>query len=604
MKLKKLLAMLLTGTMVASLAACGSSTTETTDTAETAEQTQTEPAETATETKEETTEAAADTAEADEEEDYSDVIPEETVTLDVYDQLANYSGEQIGWFAQVMLDKFNVKLNIIPESEGTYDTRMESGNLGDIIIWGNDGDDYIQAVEKDMLFDWEEDDILSDYGSYIQENMPKALEKNRELSGGTIYGFGHDVALSAEDVQAFFYTWDLRYDVYQEIGAPEITDWDSLVDVLAQMQEACPTDDNGNKTYAVSLFNDWDGDMVMFVKSTATAYYGLDEFGIGLYDSETGTYYPALEEDGPYLTALKFYNQLYQKGLVDPDSQTQGYDGMAEDYQNGTALMNVFNWMGSGLYNTEAHIAEGKAMYPVKPTEATPLTYGLNVYGSNRIWSIGANSEYPELCMAIINWLATPEGRLTAEYGPEGTCWYFDDNGYTCLTDLGLACKNDISTELTGDYSGTFDDGSFKMNNTTWSLDSTNPESTVGETFNYKFWNSYDSEAGSDVEASWREWAGADSVDEYLRSSDYKVAPGTTYSGGTHSDELQVVWDQVTTCIKSNSWKAIYAESDEEFDKIVDEMIQQANDYGYDQCVEFQENEATIRSAAEKAAAN
>ncbi len=50
--------------------------------------------------------------------DLSDIIPEETVTLDVYDQLANYSGEQIGWFAQVMLEKFNVTLNIIPESDG------------------------------------------------------------------------------------------------------------------------------------------------------------------------------------------------------------------------------------------------------------------------------------------------------------------------------------------------------------------------------------------------------------------------------------------------------------------------------------------------------
>ena len=42
-----------------------------------------------------------------------DVIPDETVTLNVFDQLANYSGEQIGWFGQVMLEKFNVKLNII-----------------------------------------------------------------------------------------------------------------------------------------------------------------------------------------------------------------------------------------------------------------------------------------------------------------------------------------------------------------------------------------------------------------------------------------------------------------------------------------------------------
>ena len=79
-----------------------------------------------------------------------DVIPDETVTLNVFDQLANYSGEQIGWFGQVMLEKFNVKLNIIPDSDGTYETRMESGDLGDLVIWGNDGDEYLQAVDKHL----------------------------------------------------------------------------------------------------------------------------------------------------------------------------------------------------------------------------------------------------------------------------------------------------------------------------------------------------------------------------------------------------------------------------------------------------------------------
>ena len=42
---------------------------------------------------------------------------------------------------------------------------------------------------------------------------------------------------------------------------------EDLVDVLAKMKEICPKDDNGNPTYGVSLFNDWDGNMVMYVKS-------------------------------------------------------------------------------------------------------------------------------------------------------------------------------------------------------------------------------------------------------------------------------------------------------------------------------------------------
>lgn len=595
MKAKKVVALLLTVSMSLSLMACGGTSEPAADTAADSTTTDTAKADTADTT------AAEATEDAEVEEDLlADIIPEETVTLDVYSQLANYSGEQIGWFGQIMLEKFNVKLNIINDPDGVYETRMESGNLGDIVLWGSDGDEYLQAVEKGLLYDWNEDDLLADYGSYILEHMPYALEKNNQISGGTTYGYGFDVAVDASQSQDAMYTWDLRWDLYKELGYPEIKNLDDMVEVLAQMKEICPTDDNGKTTYGVSLFNDWDGDMVMFVKSTASAYYGYDEFGFGLYDPETQTYYPCLQEDGPYLEALKFYNTLYQRGLLDPDSQTQKYDGMIEDYQNGTAFLNVFNFLGSAIYNSDAHAAEGKAMYPAPPAEARPIIYGQNVYGGNRIWSIGNNTEYPELCMAILNWLSTPEGRMTIEYGPKDVCWYYDENGKTQFTELGRAAKLDGKTEMTDGYSGTFEDGTFKMNNTTWAIDSQNPDSN-GETFNYRKWESFTSEPGSDIEADWRNVTGCVTPDERLKQTDFILAPGTMYSAGVKSDELQVIWNQVATCIKDNSWKAIYAASDDEFNQIVADMIKQADEYGYAECVAFQENEAKLRAAAEDA---
>ena len=596
MKAKRIMALLLATAMVASLTACGSSNdTATTDSAATDEADDEEDA------ADEADEADAEESSEDYEDLLADVIPEETVTLDVFDQLANYSGEQIGWFAQVMLEKFNVKLNIIQDADGVYETRMESGNLGDLVIWGNDSDEYLQAIDKGLLYDWNEDDLLDEYGPYIKEHMPAALDKNQQISGGTTYGIGFDIAVDASARQEMMYEWDLRWDLYKELGYPEIKNLDDMVSVLEQMKEICPTDDNGNPTYGVSLFNDWDGDMVMFVKSTASAYYGYDEFGIGLYDPTEKVYYPALQEDGPYLEMLKFYNTLYQKGLLDPDSQTQGYDGMVEDYQNGTAFLNVFNFLGSAMYNSEAHLAEGKAMYPCPPADATPICYGQNIYGGNRPWTIGAKTEYPELCMAIINWLATPEGRMTAEYGPKDVCWYYDENGKTCFTDLGKTAKLDGKTEMTDGYSGTFEDGNFKMNNTTWGIDAENLDSN-GETYNYKKWESYSSEPNSEIEADWREHNGTTTLDSLFDNWNYNLSPGTMYSATAKSDELTMVWNQVTDCVKNNSWKAIYAKSDDEFNTIVADMIAQADEYGYDQCVEFQENEAKLRAAAEDAA--
>ncbi len=298
----------------------------------------------------------------------------ETVTLTIYSQTANYTGEQVGWFAKALLDEFNVKVNIVNDADGVFVTRMESGSLGDIVVFGQDSGDYLEAIDKGMLLDWNEDDLLADYGPYIKENMAKALEKNAGISPDktTVYGFGHAVATSAEDHQSYFYHPDIRWDLYRDLGYPEVNTLEDYIDVLAQMKELCPTSDSGHETYGVSLFDDWDGNMVMFVKATG-ALYGYDEFGTGLYEVETQTWQDCLQEGGFYLRSLKFYNQLFQKGLLDPDSMTQGWDGAQEDYTGGVSFFSIFDYLGGDQYNTPEHLAEGKAMYALPAADQKTL---------------------------------------------------------------------------------------------------------------------------------------------------------------------------------------------------------------------------------------
>ncbi len=608
MKFKKALSLVLISAMTCSLAACsGSTTTTSQNNADTAtDKTDTDKAVDADNAAEPDT--ASGTADADtaggelKEADLTDIIPDETVTLTVYSQLSNYEGEQIGWFADIMKEKFNVKLNIISNGDGVFDTRMESGNLGDIVLFGSDGDEYARAYQNGMLFDWNEDDILSDFGPYIKSHMADALDKNAKISDGTVYGFGFDVASGPGQYGEFDYHPDIRYDLYKEIGSPEIKELEDYVDVLKQMKEVCPTSDSGKETYGVSLFKDWDGNMVMFVKATATNFFGLDEFHFGFYDADTGAFEDCLQEGGHYERCLKFYNTLYQQGLLDPDSMTQGYDGCMEDYQDGGAFFCIFNWMGATQYNTDEHMAEGKKLLPVVAANQDTLVYGLGQSGSNRIWSIGAKSQYPELCMAIINYLCTPEGRLDYEYGPQGVCWEWLDNGKAELTDFGLDCKALAAREdkvMPAPYSGLWDDGCPQMNNTTWSLNTTIPDGVDGQTFNFKYWDKYLALDVDKAEQEWRTDMGVESYTDYMTKYNYSIALPHNYAESAKSDELATTWEQVKTCIQNGSWQAIYAKDDSEFESVVAKMRADADSYGYQECIEWCENEAALRKAAE-----
>lgn len=588
MKMKKVLALALSTAMIFSLVGCGGTTTSQATTDDTATEETTDEA-----VAEEDTEEVAEV-------DLSDIIPAETVTLNVYSQLANYEGEQIGWFAQMMLDKFNVKLNIISNGDGVFDTRMESGDLGDIILMGNDGEEYQRAVSNGMLLDWNEDDILADYGPYMAENYAAALQKNMDISGGTCYGFGYDVSSTEDGISVFDYHPDLRYDLYTAAGSPEINTLEDYIPALKAMKEICPTSDSGKETYGVSLFKDWDGNMVMFVKATATNFFGVDEFGFGFYEPETGNFIDCLQDGGYYERCLRFYNKLYQEGLVDPDSLTQGYQGTVEDYQDGDAFFCIFNWMGAASYNTTEHMADGKKMLAVAAKDQDTLVYGLNYKGGNRIWAIGANTQYPELCMAILDYISSPEGSLDMWYGPQDVCWAYNDDGTVDLTDFGLECQlgTKEEVEMPAPYSGLFFDGLPQWNNTTYCKNTEIP-GAGGQTFNYLYWPKYLALEVDTCEQQWRDDMGTDSYEDYMATFDYSVSKANAYAEGTKTDELSTTWNQVAECIKNGSWQCIYADSDEEFDATLAQMKADAISYGYEECCDWCVTEAAARKAAE-----
>ncbi len=526
----------------------------------------------------------------------------EEVTLTVYSAMSSYVGIQEGWFARILKERFNVKLDIVPYTD-RFREGMEEGVLGDIVVLV--GDDYREAKKKGLLLDFEKDDLLGKYGADIKKYAAAALEKDR-TDGGKITGLRSCFA-AAGSYEPLFYTWDIRWDLYLKLGHPEVRNKDDLIEVMKKMKEICPTDEAGKPTYAVSLFSEWDSEMVFPVWTAASAYYGYDALGMGMYNPANGNFYGALDEDSPYLSMLYFFNQLYRNDLLDPASSTATFDTVSEKVKSGGVFLAVADYAGSKLYNTDAHIRDNKLMKSLIPEEASPIAYGVSAYGEDCYYAIGSKSKHPELCMEILNYLATPEGRLTCEYGPKGSTWDYDEDGYITLTELGRNAREDMNTSMKAPYSGTFAEGFLQINCMTWDPDSVNPDSGVCETFNAGTWKCTAGEPVNEIDKDWQTYTGAATVNEYLTQLKIAVipqlkitvAPYSEYEFAKPEGELKDTWDQVAKWIRVSSWDAIYAGSDEEFGRMIDEMRAEAAELGYQSCRDWSETEAVRRKAAE-----
>ena len=288
----------------------------------------------------------------------------EPLTVDVFDSLANYQGIQPGWFAKIVQDKFNMKLNIIaPNTTGggntMYQTRVAAGELGDLII----------CDAKSNLQDLVTAGLVIDMSGYLEgkdimqyEYAIRAL--NDPISDTAIYAIPSEISLNncmehSENEEPIYGPY-MRYDLYTAIGSPKMNTLEDLLPVLKQMQELAPVSESGKPVYAFSLFADWDGNMMNAAKQPA-CFYGYEEYGFVLYKVDGSDYQSIIDGDSLYQRILKFYFDANQMGLIDPESSYQNYWDVYEKCADGAVLFSHWPWLGKSAYNTVERKENGTA---------------------------------------------------------------------------------------------------------------------------------------------------------------------------------------------------------------------------------------------------
>jgi multiple sugar transport system substrate-binding protein/putative aldouronate transport system substrate-binding protein len=394
----------------------------------------------------------------------------------------------------------------------------------------------------------------------------------------------------------------LRWDLYKQLGYPELNTLEDLLPVLKDMQDLEPTAPNGAKVYAISLFKDWDGNG-MVTAGQPPAFYGYEGQGFAAAKPDGSDYQAMLDDDSEYLRTLKFYHEANKLGLIDPESTTQNYDTMFSKFQNGQVLFSWWPWLGQSAYNTDANTQAGKGFQIAPLKDMNVLSFGAEIYGGAQTLAIGSKAKDPERIAAFIDWLYSPEGRyandgkVMAAAGPKGLTWELDDSGQPALTEFGRKVFIEGDAEVPAEWGGgSFVDGGSQLNVST--VLPADIDKETGMPFSYRSWPTYQALVETPLSEDWKaKMGGAPTTMDYLKDNDQLlVATGASYTTPTDSSEIQTLRKQVEPVIVQYSWQMVFASSDAEFDKLKAEMQAEAKGLGYDKVLEVDLERAKDRN--------
>ena len=526
----------------------------------------------------------------------------ELITIDFFDSLANKAGTMKGWFAKYVKDKFNIKINLISPivsggGDTLFDTRSAAGNVGDIIIVPS------QKMKKLLKAK-----LVSDMTPYMKDakNLKRlsAASKNVNKAIGAksgVWGFPQQVAIGGNPTQSSQVVDPdnapyIRWDYYREIGYPEIKNLDDYISVLKKMQDKARQDTGQNDIYAITLFKDWD-DNLMRQGSDFAQMFGYQRQHNVFFKPEGGKVESPLDKDGIYQKMLQFLFKANQAGIVDPESSSQNWDKLVQKVTEGKTL-SMFDSYVNWTQNTPDNLKKGVGMFLAPLQNMSPFSTGYRPTGDpGQVIALGAKAKNKARAVKFIDWLYSSDFTWMNNAVPKDLAWKLNDKGQPTLTEFGersaFSANGLNMPESWGGGSYVDGNGAQTINFPAVNGNSIDPETK--ESFNVRVWKT---QLAKPLDPTTQDWSnrmdGAKNTMQYLeKTGKSTVAPGVSFSPAEAPSQLSVVMGQIDTKIISHSWKAVMAKNQAEYDKEIDAMISEAEGLGYKDVLKFDTEQVT-----------
>ena len=339
------------------------------------------------------------------------------LTVNVYDSHGAHTGQQEGWYGEILKTKFNVELEFV-----------ESAEQADLLIGCNEQEETALAglMERGELLDMEK--LLKD--SDLMDMEKQLGDCNRTLSSEGIYAIPTHLSRLSEETPSeereASYGIFLDWDCYRQLEYPRIKNRDELLAFLVGEKER-----SGGKRVGLSLYKGEVGDTIKQVSQVAAAA-GQEVFGFVTYKQNVRESEDILKEGSGFEQAVRWLNEAYRAGVLDTGSATQSRTKMEQKYKEHRVLLTF-----DGSFREEGYL-----LAPVE--NMRPVSFGVDPSGTLQEYvAVKASAKEPERIVKLVEWLYSAEGIMLGgtdtgmqTAGMMGLTWCMQE-GKPMLTEFG-----------------------------------------------------------------------------------------------------------------------------------------------------------------------
>jgi len=383
-------------------------------------------------------------------------VAEEPLTVTVFRGDPGDQPTEDNKLYKLIEEEFGIKFEIeflAGDLDETLGTKFAGEDYPDLFDAGNSAEKAIAAGALIDLLPYITEEGTPNLYNHIKDLLPQLVNENGELFIIPNYGINYNAQIqNACNGPAFF----IQKQVLAWAGYPQIKTLNEYFDLIERFIAANPTNANGAKYEGFAILcEDWRHFCLI---NPVQHLMGRPNDGEVIVNVNSGNWETVTFINQPYAKA--YYaklNEMYNKGLINPDTFTMTYDQYIAKLSAGTVL-GMFDQTWD--FGSATAALETAGMYE-NTYIALPLVYDES-YGFGKIeeqylngavpnkdrgFGISVNCEYPERMINLFENLLSDRWQKILQWGIEGEDYYVE-NGRMLMTAEQYNQRNDATWKM------------------------------------------------------------------------------------------------------------------------------------------------------------